>query len=781
MRKLLKIIGLAVAGHAALITIPAHAKTVVVRNVAELERTLAEVRRGAGTDRIELAEGEYSLSAPLLIDERLSGTPDKPLIITARAGARVTLSGARRLQGLNWVPWKNGIWRSKVGGATFQWLWQDDKRLVRARYPNYDPAILPLGGYAADAVSPERIARWRNPAGGVLHALHGGKWGGVHIPILGKDSAGKPIFGSSTGNNRDAPPHATFRFVENILEELDAPGEWYHDAKEQWLYFKPSDGRRPLPTGFAAGQLETLIRIESRGAPVRDVRIENLELRQTEPTFLKATEPLLRSDWKFYRSGAVTLENAERVTIANLDIRDIGGNGIVISGYGKALRLTGNHIRAIGGTAIALVGRPEAVRSPLFEYSERLALAEIDRTPGPARALYPSDSEASDNLIHDIGLVDKQAAGIQIAMAARITVDHNSIYRVPRAGINIGDGSWGGHRILNNDVFETVLETGDHGAFNSWGRDRFWHPVRDEMDRRAAADPSLILLDAVEPVVLRRNRFHCSHGWDIDLDDGSSNYVIEDNLLLSGGLKLREGFFRVVRNNIMINNTFHPHVWFPNSGDVFERNVVMSAYEPIGVHDWGRAINRNLFVTESDLAAARRNGTDQNSAFGDPEFVAPAEGNYALSPGSPAFALGFSNFAMDHFGVRPARLRALAEQPAFPEPRPAMQREAGEAAQLLAGMTVKSIETLGEQSAAGMLDKNGVLILSVATGGAAEKAGLRPGDVILGIAGRSGVPARMTPDATSLINAFQTRKWQASLPLMVLRNQQGIELVIDVN
>jgi S1-C subfamily serine protease len=110
-----------------------------------------------------------------------------------------------------------------------------------------------------------------------------------------------------------------------------------------------------------------------------------------------------------------------------------------------------------------------------------------------------------------------------------------------------------------------------------------------------------------------------------------------------------------------------------------------------------------------------------------------------------------------------------------------MQREAGEAAQLLAGMTVKSIETLGEQSAAGMLDKNGVLILSVATGGAAEKAGLRPGDVILGIAGRSGVPARMTPDATSLINAFQTRKWQASLPLMVLRNQQGIELVIDVN
>jgi hypothetical protein len=207
----------------------------------------------------------------------------------------------------------------------------------------------------------------------------------------------------------------------------------------------------------------------------------------------------------------------------------------------------------------------------------------------------------------------------------------------------------------------------------------------------------------------------------------------------------------------------------------------MTAYEPIQVDDWGEAINSNLFVAASDLAAARRNGTDQNSVFGDPGFVAPAEGNYALSPGSPAFALGFRNFAMDHFGVRPARLRALAEQPAFPEPRLAMQREAGEAPQLLAGMTVKSIETLGEQSAAGMLDKNGVLIVGIAAGGAAEKAGLRPGDVILGIAGQPGVPPRMTPDATSLVNAFQARKWQARLLLTVRRNQQNIELAMEVD
>jgi len=31
------------------------------------------------------------------------------------------------------------------------------------------------------------------------------------------------------------------------------------------------------------------------------------------------------------------------------------------------VRIAGNHIHAIGGTALAFVGRPEAVRSPLFE------------------------------------------------------------------------------------------------------------------------------------------------------------------------------------------------------------------------------------------------------------------------------------------------------------------------------------------------------------------------------------------------------------------------------
>ncbi len=62
--------------------------------------------------------------------------------------------------------------------------------------------------------------------------------------------------------------------------------------------------------------------------------------------------------------------------------------------------------------------------------------------------------------------------------------------------------------------------------------------------------------------MLRNNRWRCDHGWDIDLDDGASNYELRNNLCLNGGIKNREGFGRVVDNNVITASGFHPHVWY---------------------------------------------------------------------------------------------------------------------------------------------------------------------------------------------------------------------------
>ena len=158
------------------------------------------------------------------------------------------------------------------------------------------------------------------------------------------------------------------------------------------------------------------------------------------------------------------------------------------------------------------------------------------------------------------------------------------------------------------DSFNTVLETGDHGSFNSWGRDRYWTTDIREVSAEVMKAPNLPYLDMPDPNVIRNNRWRCDHGWDIDLDDGSTQYRIYNNLLLNGGLKMREGYDRIATNNIIVNNGLHPHAWFPDSRDVFKNNIVFKAYQP-AVMDraipkngkWGKELDFNFFAAKKEV------------------------------------------------------------------------------------------------------------------------------------------------------------------------------------
>jgi hypothetical protein len=327
-------------------------------------------------------------------------------------------------------------------------------------------------------------------------------------------------------------------------------------------------------------------------------------------------------------------------------------------------------------------------------------------------------------------------------MAAAIHVTHCSLYDVPRAGINIGDGCWGGHFIEHCDVFDTVKETGDHGSFNSWGRDRYWGLTDVNLDNGKdwSVYQTLPFLDVIHPNVLRNNRWRCDHGWDIDLDDGSSNYVIENNLCLNGGIKNREGFGRVVRNNVIVNNTFHPHVWYRNCGDEFCQNIVFEdGYRPAVMRTdepWGHVMNRNIVHTPGAHASSPAKGLqanskrDEDSVCTDAMFVNPAKGDYRVRAGSPALALGFKNFPMDQFGVSSPRLRAIARTPELPKQPETAREIQTEAEHTWLGARVRNIRGLSDRSAYGLPDESGVLILSAPTDSGAAKLGLRVGDVL---------------------------------------------------
>jgi hypothetical protein len=185
--------------------------------------------------------------------------------------------------------------------------------------------------------------------------------------------------------------------------------------------------------------------------------------------------------------------------------------------------------------------------------------------------------------------------------------------------------------------------------------------------------PGLPRLDAVKPVILRNNRWRCDHGWDIDLDDGSSNYIITNNLCLHGGIKNREGYGRVVENNIMVGAGFDPHVWLEAGGDIFRRNIVWREYAPAAMPapPWGKEMDYNLLEKDGAISSPairlqQQSGRDSHSIVADAQFVDAAQGDYRVKRSSPALALGFMNFPMDQFGVQKPALRAIARTPVLP-------------------------------------------------------------------------------------------------------------------
>jgi hypothetical protein len=483
----------------------------------------------------------------------------------------------------------------------------------------------------------------------------------------------------------------------------------------------------------------------------------------------------LRSDWTIYRGGAILFEGTENCNLQECYLHNLGGNAVFFSNYNRSSTVSGSHFTRIGASAICFVGNPEAVRSPSFEYNQFVSLEQIEREQGPKNNNYPVYCTVYDNLIHNIGLYEKQIAGVELSMCRSVTISHNSIYNTPRAGINISEGTWGGHIIEYNDVFNTVKETEDHGSFNSWGRDRFWHPDRVVMDSIVSHDPSLILADAFATTIIRNNRFRCDRGWDIDLDDGSSNYHVYNNLCLNGGIKLREGFYRVVENNILINNTFHPHVWFKNSGDIFARNILMSPYQPIGIYYGGAETDYNIFADSLSYKSARKSKTDQNSIVCYVDFQDTENGNYRISNDSEKiFRLGFQNFDMDKFGVVSPSLKSLAQTPSMSLP---ITKEGDVETDIVEwqGWHIKNLETLGERSATGIDSGSGIYVVTSVSFDSPLRDFLRANDVILKLGEES------VSSLNDLFEAVKKINLKTNQEMVIFRNQKKNVILLPAN
>ena len=649
--------------------------------------------------------GTYHLSQPLRFEANDSGTQQFPIHYRAMPGEEVVLKGSLPLDPGAWKLWKNGIYQQSLKGTPLEGrqinqLFMSDERMVRARFPNWDfdnplrtgkgylhatnPKTMKMLSFDSDDLK-ERAARWKNPQAGIVHAFHSHNWGNFQFRIKELDLNKSTIHFSEggwqaqrrsrgIGAKHGGSPGSPF-YIENIFEELDTPFEWFHAVESDTLYFKPPTGMDLADVTVEAAVVSRIIEVEG----AEHIHFDGFQLTQTRATFMDAYEDLARGDWAIHRGGAVYFKDSQNCSVQNFHIQQVGGNGIFLDGFNRDIHLSGCLIEQTGDSAVCFVGDSKAVRE--YQTWENAVKEISDLEPGPKTKDYPKDCSVKNTITRDVGIYGKQTSGVLISMAMDITVDHCSVYRIARAGVTINDGTWGGHKMSNCDIYDTILDTGEHGPFNAWGRERFWAGSKLTKD--------WVMLDAVKPVILRDNlvgnyRSGVSAGnWTIDLDDGSSNFEIYNNLMLGSTLKLRDGYFRKVTNNIMVSAVpLGWHCWpADNSDDVFERNitVVSGAIEgsgktyrsminparmPAEYGLWGE-MDSNLWwnTNAKDFSAGQVKSLTQwqeiqgkNDVFADPMFVDPANRNYQVKPASPALKLGFKNFPIDQFGHQMTRI-----------------------------------------------------------------------------------------------------------------------------
>ncbi len=313
---------------------------------------------------MRLGGGSYYLQSPLTFEPLDSGTADAPVIYAAQPGEDVVISGGRSLS-LHWVPYKSGIMKASVPRElNFTQMFVNGKRQIRARYPNYDPSdpgksgylvaagpILhdtpdPYQGVDADMTFAGEAPRgvrfdpatfttkhWSNPTDAEINIFQEAYWGNLQWQLKGIDYTTHSIWfgeggqqiGAKWNKNPAVVGSRSRYFIENVFEELDSPGEWFLDQRQNLLYYFPEPGVDLGTSLIEVPQLESVIRFKgTQENPVENIQIRGVRFAHTLTTYMCTYDVPSLSDWSIHRGGASICRRHAQVLYPRLLVRCSG-------------------------------------------------------------------------------------------------------------------------------------------------------------------------------------------------------------------------------------------------------------------------------------------------------------------------------------------------------------------------------------------------------------------------------------------------------------------------
>ena len=648
--------------------------------------------------RVLVRAGKYFLSKPLTLTAQDSGYSfDAPVTYQAWPGEQPVISGGVKITG--WKPYRDKIVKAKLPAGNWcvskcRLLTFNGKLQIRSRWPNFDASVNPvIGNYlnVEDAATPGSDTAFKYPRGALprqwkkphlaetLVTVAGG-WSTNVIPIASVDyeqsiiTLQKRVWHSEKDNfvryrhfpfrkrgERDAP-----FFVENILEELDQPGEWCLDPEEGLVYFWPPE---PM-TAESEVVLPRLNRlVDFNGA--KHVTLSGFKFTETisgdnyHPWGLKGYGAMFPVKGWDYCGEAIHLSDAAYCRIEKCNFYGLGGNAIYLEKYNLKNEIQYNDFEYVGANGICLLGTHES--HPMFNRIE-------------------------DNRLERTGCILHYTAAVFAGLSDGNLIAHNDIKDVPHHGVNLSTNAYGRNYLEYNRIGNASQVLHDTGAVNMW-----MDPLRiDELAGRV-----YVKRDADRPGHMLRYNYIYNTVQGYYLDDWASNCVVYGNIF--------DGTWNAVtihggKNNLIENNIFYncaTLVYIANdlqtrpeesgremknfcSGNRVRNNV----YQSIHAHLWWLYTTQHEwpYLRDRRIAEAERNiyyktagtyqvwenfepdktpityefedwqalGYDRSSVIKvDPKLVDPENKDFNLHPDSPAWEMGFKPIDQDNIGIRP--------------------------------------------------------------------------------------------------------------------------------
>jgi hypothetical protein len=459
--------------------------------------------------------GTYPQTEAVTFGPEDSGTEKFSITYAAAPGEKVVLSGGRKIGG-----WKKGageIWIAeipevKAGTGYFRQLFVNGQRAIRARTPNQgwcdgrpvkpidqnkpqEPVVIRIklqGGIAAwRNIEDVELAYIRNNDGG-RKALQSIDPAAQTVTLRPPHRWAPKCFGFDWYNG--VPSGRCY--LENALEFLDSPGEWYLDRATGILSYWPRPGEDlPRCEVVAPVARNTLLAVTgTRQRPVLNLHFRGLHVEHVDwplpdngfmglfscnvPVFRDGGDPGHR-----FIEAAVEIAHARSCSFRDGGIGRAGAMGLVLREGTAGIAVEGNHIHQTGAGGIGLGqcnvagGYLKAAPTPEPGEYERFRIlnnyihhcgADYHGATGIA-AYRMKNSVIAHNLVHDTAYFGMCLAGDQDPKWNFVegnTVERNHIHHAMQvtqdgAGLYVCFAHAGGNNLVRANI---IHDTSTHRA-----------------------------------------------------------------------------------------------------------------------------------------------------------------------------------------------------------------------------------------------------------------------------------------------------------------------------